>query len=158
MQEYYLKNRSNILSRVQSNYKDNEEARKEYARNYYEKHKNEPDYKLRGKLYAKDFRKNNMGLINSWTAERRSKLKKSVDGTANMELIKRFYILAETLSEQTGIKYVVDHIKPIVRGGKHHQDNLQVITALDNARKGYKFPFKVESSFNPSQDSQVAVA
>ena len=68
---------------------------------------------------------------------------------ADMEKIRQFYILAENLSEQMGEKYVVDHITPIVKGGKHHQDNLQVITYLDNARKGYKYPFEVKNTFNP---------
>lgn len=35
-----------------------------------------------------------------------------------------------------GEKFHVDHIHPIVKGGLHVLDNLQVIPAIDNLRKG----------------------
>ena len=34
--------------------------------------------------------------------------------------------------------YEVDHIIPISKGGKHHQDNLQYLTAQENRRKSNK--------------------
>jgi hypothetical protein len=34
----------------------------------------------------------------------------------------------------------VDHIIPLTRGGKHHQDNLQYLTKTDNKKKGRKLP------------------
>lgn len=55
---------------------------------------------------------------------------------ADKQKIEMFYKLARYLTTQEGIKYQVDHIKPLVAGGLHHQCNLQVILATDNVRKG----------------------
>ena len=41
------------------------------------------------------------------------------------------------LNKEAGfVKYHVDHIYPISRGGKHHPDNLQIILATENLKKG----------------------
>ena len=42
------------------------------------------------------------------------------------------------ITEETGIAHHVDHIHPISKGGKHHPDNLQILTAIENIRKGNK--------------------
>jgi 5-methylcytosine-specific restriction endonuclease McrA len=42
------------------------------------------------------------------------------------------------ITEETGISHHVDHIHPISKGGKHHPDNLQILTATENIRKGNK--------------------
>jgi hypothetical protein len=42
------------------------------------------------------------------------------------------------ITEETGIAHHVDHIHPISKGGKHHPDNLQILTATENIRKGNK--------------------
>ena len=42
------------------------------------------------------------------------------------------------ITEETGILHHVDHIHPISKGGKHHPDNLQILTATKNIRKGNK--------------------
>ena len=34
--------------------------------------------------------------------------------------------------------YEVDHIIPVSKGGKHHEDNLQYLTAEENRKKGNK--------------------
>ena len=47
------------------------------------------------------------------------------------------------LNKEAGyIKYHVDHIKPLSKGGLHHQDNLQILTATENLRKGAKIEEK----------------
>ena len=50
--------------------------------------------------------------------------------------IQEFYNIAKSLTEQTGIRYEVDHIIPISKGGMHHENNLQVLTMLENRTKG----------------------
>lgn len=42
------------------------------------------------------------------------------------------------LSEETGIPHEVDHVIPISKGGKHHEDNLQIITMSENRKKHNK--------------------
>jgi hypothetical protein len=39
------------------------------------------------------------------------------------------------ITEETGVPHHVDHIHPISKGGKHHPDNLQILTAKENIRK-----------------------
>ena len=52
-----------------------------------------------------------------------------------MELIGEFY-------RNCPLGYEVDHIIPISRGGKHCLSNLQYLTRLENAKKGYKLNWK----------------
>jgi hypothetical protein len=54
------------------------------------------------------------------------------------EKILLFYKECARITEETGILHHVDHIHPISKGGKHHPDNLQILTAIENIRKGNK--------------------
>jgi len=51
---------------------------------------------------------------------------------AQMEM---YYEQAPIMSAALGIDYQVDHIQPLCRGGKHHPDNLQIITTTKNRDK-----------------------
>ena len=42
------------------------------------------------------------------------------------------------ISMETSVPHHVDHIIPISKGGLHHPDNLQILTAEDNWKKGGK--------------------
>lgn len=53
--------------------------------------------------------------------------------------ISNIYLEAKRLTEESGVQYHVDHIKPLSKGGEHHPDNLQIITAEENLRKGAKW-------------------
>lgn len=50
--------------------------------------------------------------------------------------IEEIYRRRDVVSEWTGLTYEVDHIIPLARGGRHHPDNLQLLTASENRRKG----------------------
>ena len=50
------------------------------------------------------------------------------------------YALRIRLTRETGVEYHVDHRIPLSKGGRHHPDNLWVITAVENMRKGAKLP------------------
>ena len=50
-------------------------------------------------------------------------------------LLEITYLEAQRLRDTTGVSYVVDHIIPLREGGKHHPDNLQIITSKLNANK-----------------------
>jgi hypothetical protein len=54
------------------------------------------------------------------------------------EKILLIYKECARITEETGILHHVDHIHPISKGGKHHPDNLQILTATENIRKGNK--------------------
>ena len=50
--------------------------------------------------------------------------------------IKDIYKMAKELEVKTGIKHHVDHILSIKNGGLHVIENLQILTATENLRKG----------------------
>ena len=52
--------------------------------------------------------------------------------------IEAFYRVARTLTLSTGIRHHVDHVVPLARGGLHHPDNMQVLTAHENQTKSAK--------------------
>lgn len=55
------------------------------------------------------------------------------------ERLEQIYALRDSLNQAAGrLAYHVDHIQPLSRGGLHHPDNLRVISAADNIRKGAK--------------------
>jgi 5-methylcytosine-specific restriction endonuclease McrA len=57
-----------------------------------------------------------------------------------LKALQAIYELAIRLTRATGIEYHVDHHIPLAKGGKHHPDNLWVIPAAENLRKGAKLP------------------
>lgn len=74
-------------------------------------------------------------MLNSVAAKRRANFKNAIDSSANSKNISEFYILAKHLTEETGILHEVDHIIPISKGGKHHENNLQILTQTENRKK-----------------------
>jgi hypothetical protein len=77
---------------------------------------------------------------NNKTYRYRSKKFGEVENLTNEEHQRILTIYSECarISEETGIMHHVDHIYPISKGGKHHPDNLQILTATENIRKGNK--------------------
>lgn len=76
--------------------------------------------------------------VNAKTYRYRTRKINQMPIDADHEKINYFYIQAEKLTEETGIMHHVDHIIPLSKGGLHHQDNLQVLTAFENIKKGNK--------------------
>jgi len=54
------------------------------------------------------------------------------------ERILSIYKECGKITMETGVLHHVDHIVPISKGGKHHPDNLQILTAFDNIAKSNK--------------------
>lgn len=77
-------------------------------------------------------------------AARRARLKGATVALTSKDhrLISDIYAKARALTMLTGESYHVDHIVPLVLGGKHHPDNLQVLTALENLKKGARVTLK----------------
>ncbi len=48
------------------------------------------------------------------------------------------YKRCQDLTESTGIPHHVDHIMPLSKQGDHHPNNLQILTAAENMKKGAK--------------------
>ena len=109
--------------KVQSYFQSNEmvEKRKEYAKEFYRRNR---DYYI-----AKDASRRAYKL--------RAKTKWGQEG------VRAFYKKAKELQQQNpGVKYHVDHIIPLVGDGVcglHNQFNLQILTALQNWKKGSKW-------------------
>ena len=53
-------------------------------------------------------------------------------------MCRSFYTKAKERNQDSKIKYVVDHIIPISKGGKHNPNNLQVVPESWNIHKGNK--------------------
>jgi len=94
--------------------------------------------RARGIRYAQ----NNKGKMNAKKALRRARQHKATPKWADKDAIKRMYIISQFLTDKLGEPHHVDHIVPL-RGEKvcgfHCENNLQVITAEDNLKKGNTF-------------------
>jgi hypothetical protein len=132
-QKYYRKPEIKQHKNQQSKeYKDkNKDKIKEGNRIYRETHKDK----------QKEWKENNKGKINSYTAKRRVRLISSFLSCANTNKITKIYEQARKLTKETGIKHEVDHIIPLQGKnvcGFHVEWNLQVITKEENQHKKNK--------------------
>ncbi|HXP50116.1 MAG TPA: hypothetical protein VN922_09195, partial [Bacteroidia bacterium] len=83
------------------------EAKKEKSKVYYEINGELVRYK------ANKWAKDNPGIVNARNVKRKANKLQATPVFANDELILTFYIEAERLSVETGIKHHVDHIVPL---------------------------------------------
>ena len=81
------------------------------------------------------YRKANPHKRNHWQAKRRSRMSIGLTPTEK-EQIENMYWLVRDLKAISGQDYHVDHIHPLSKGGLHHPDNLQVLPADINIKKG----------------------
>lgn len=76
--------------------------------------------------------KKEINLNNQLRQQRyRAKKLRCIDSTANLQQIKAIY-------KNCPDGHEVDHIIPLSKGGKHHENNLQYLTIEENRRKGNK--------------------
>jgi hypothetical protein len=72
-------------------------------------------------------------------AKRRQKISAAPLTIEERERLVEIYAAARRLTVETGIPHHVDHVQPLAQGGRHHPDNLQILPAVDNIRKGAKW-------------------
>lgn len=86
------------------------------------------------KQWKADDRQRNKHRINADNAKRRAKLR----GALTPEILQMYALRDFYIAMSLGESFHVDHIIPLAKGGLHIADNLQVIPAIDNLRKGSK--------------------
>jgi hypothetical protein len=88
--------------------------------------------------YGKEWCNANRDKVNARTAKRRSMILAAAVSLSDDEArrIKDLYRQSTLMTRMSGMEYHVDHIIPLARGGKHHPDNLQILSATENRRKG----------------------
>ena len=104
---------------------ENKQRRKEYCKQYYDDNKER--YQL---LNKKNFRKNRSQYY-ARGAKRRAKQRDQTPDFANHELISRIY-------DACPKGYHVDHMKPLAKGGLHHESNLCYLPCKINRSKAAK--------------------
>ena len=118
-----------------------------YKREYYEKNKHvykERYQRKREELiaYQTKWNKENTDKRRAIRAKRRAMKIQATPMWVDYDKVKEIYKEAKRLEELTGIQFHVDHIVPLNHKevcGLHCEDNLQILTAIDNMRKGNEF-------------------
>jgi 5-methylcytosine-specific restriction endonuclease McrA len=113
---------------------ENTKKRKEIIKRHYAK--NKESIKVKQKLWAE---KNKEKVLLSRVrreSRRRARINKTGPITKDQnKIINCFYEQAKRLEHRLGIKFHVDHIIPIAKGGMHIHTNLQVLPASINIKK-----------------------
>lgn len=126
--ERYHKNEKKSREILRNSYYRNKEKRLEYARNY---NKNN-----------KERRRTNARFNGSNRRALMAKAKPPWLNDEHMYQIKLMHLLAKKLESETGKRFSVDHIHPLINSnfcGLHVPWNLQVIPSIENSSKSNKF-------------------
>ena len=134
--ERYIKNRDEVLARCRRYQEENSVAVSERRKRYKDRNKDQ----LRAN--SSEWAKSNRHLRNATLAKRRAAVRNAIPKWADLDEIKTLYELANTLSTETGIRYSVDHIVPIISDkvcGLHVANNMRVLELKENMAKGNRF-------------------
>jgi 5-methylcytosine-specific restriction endonuclease McrA len=116
------------------------EKKREYKQHWFQENKE----RLRPERQA--YRDANRGQTRE--AQRRYKARKrdAVMPSSRLELsaVQALYWIAGVLSNSCDESFHIDHIIPLSRGGSHTFENLQILSAEENLRKGSKLPEELE--------------
>ncbi len=142
--KYYAQNSEKEKAYAKVYSKENSEKIKEYSIEHSEQRKaTSVSWREANKEYCANYRKKwnteNKPLKAALEGKRRATKLGQTPEDADLDKIAELYTKAKTLELKTGVKYHVDHIIPLSKGGLHHQDNLQILTAEENLKKHAKF-------------------
>lgn len=89
----------------------------------------------------RQYKKDNQAYFNAHEAKRRGQKKAQTPEMSETEkfMIDGLYLIASVLSRSCGESFHIDHIQPISKGGLHTFENLQILSAEENLRKGAKY-------------------
>lgn len=120
-------------------YRNNKEKCNKKAKEYYEANKEKI------LAYYKEWKKDNQDKRNASHAKRKAMKLNQTPDNANLQKIQLYFTICAYLNKGLDIPaWHVDHIKPISKGGLHHEDNLQVLDAKLNLQKHDKYPLTIE--------------
>lgn len=123
MREYGKKNRKSLNEKRKVRWIKNPDGYKKYI-------ESQRDNRRKAK---QAYNKRNPWRKCADQAVRRSKIKPN---KKDLKLIKEIYACCSRISKCTGIPHHVDHIIPLCLGGQHSPNNLQVLPASINIKKG----------------------
>lgn len=137
----YERDKENILAKAREDYKRNPDPIKKRAREY--RKENPEIIKERKRKYYEENKEKSFAIA----ADRRAMKKQRVpvwakDSEWHQFALLETYKLARLRGKLTGTTWHVDHIIPLINDkvcGLHVIENLQVITAEENLRKGNRF-------------------
>jgi len=130
--KYYQEHKAEITEYMAKYRQENKAEIAEYKTKYRQEHK------AKIAEYDAKYYQENKDQRGARSTKRRANKLNQTPSNANLNKIAKFYSKAQKLSKQTNIKYHVDHIIPLSKGGLHHENNLQVITATQNLQKSNK--------------------
>lgn len=107
-------------------------------------------------LYEKDYRRNNTSKRRLYNDQKRAQTPDLTE--EERQRIAEIYDLCRAVTESSGVLHHVDHIIPVSKGGKHHPDNLQILTAEENLKKSNKHdkgPIMHEQSPTKMTDDEI---
>ncbi len=119
-----------------SNYYRNIEQHKAYKQRYIEANRD------RVTAAAKAYWAAHRELSRYHNAMRRASKRRATPVWADLDAVQEIYELAARVSEQSGVKFDVDHIVPLrspLVCGLHWEGNLRIIPALQNQQKGNRY-------------------
>ena len=137
---YYDANREEQIAYSKAHYWSHKEERAAYNKAYREAHKEKAhaERKAWGEANKEKISAYNKKRYMDDPSYKRvydKRLKAAILPSTDLDKIKELYIERDRLTKKHGVKYHVDHIIPICKGGAHHQDNMRVITAHENQTK-----------------------
>jgi len=125
-------------------YSENKEKRAEYWKRWYAENKDN-----RARSYS-EWAKSNKHIVNALIAKRTAAKFRATPEWADFVKIQQKYLEASEITERTGVRHEVDHIYPLQGRrvcGLHCEDNLQVISKVENIRKHNRMPKQLENEW-----------